>query len=180
MIVIDANLPPQAGEDDESAFVKAFTPYLNTAAREVTDGMKRRIAANRSTAYSNLINSILEKREGDYSRLVSTRARYARMVEEGTGPAAGRARYFPDPGGLLGYVKQRSGITWAKAGSRKRASQADEVNQRAWALARFINVHGTQPHPFAAPTATEMAPRVQALLAQGAAAGVQAMLGGGA
>ena len=61
-------------------------------------------------ARSALVNSILSRRLGEMHYEVSTGVNYARAVEEGTGPAVGKASYMPNPLLLQDYVKQRGGI----------------------------------------------------------------------
>lgn len=165
MISISHTLPTPA---PGNAFKAAFGPYLDRAAAEVARGMKRKIRDNRTTAFSNLVNSIHVEADGEYSRRVAPAVRHALMVERGTGPAAGQAKYFPDPRALEPWIRLRN-----------RPGKAT-VRDRAWALARFISEHGTKPHPFAAPTAQEMTPRVVDLLTQGAVAGMKAQMGLGA
>lgn len=169
---------PKSGTGDD--FKKAFIPFLDRAGQEVARSMRRRIAANKSVAFSTLVNSIQVLQDGELGRFVAPSVNYARMVDEGTGPAAGRKRYFPDPKALEPYVKLRSRITiTGKPGSPQRKAQRDEIRDRAQALARYIYVHGTKPHPFVEPTRDDMQARVIELLTQGAQAGAAAQLGAG-
>lgn len=90
----------------------------------------------------------------------------ARAGEEGTGPAAGRASYMPDPSKLEDYVKQRAGITLrGRKGSASRRSQLAEIRDRAWALALHIKRYGTKAAPIVAPTRDLMEPKIRVMAA---------------
>lgn len=172
---IEHRIPPM---NDGAAFKAAFIPYLDQATAETAQAMRRRLAANRTAAFSTLLNSVKTYAESELRRLVAPGVNYARMVEEGTGPAGGKARYFPNPKALEPWIKLRARITYTRrAGSRKRRQQEDEVRDRAWGLARFIAAHGTRAQPFVAPTAVEMRPRIVQLLKQGVGAGAMAQMG---
>ena len=92
---------------------------------------------------------------------------YAEYVHEGTGPAAGRASYMPPVSHLYAYVKGRAGVSFrnAKKGSAARSAQYDEIRDRAWALARYIQRHGTKPNRFMERTAAVMEKRAPEILA---------------
>ncbi len=168
---IEHTLPPAK---DPGALALSVGRALDRAAQETAREMRRTVAANRSTAFSNLLNSIQVFRDSEFERSIAPTVNHARMVDEGTGPAAGKARYFPDPRALEPYVKLRAGVTYSgRPGSASRWKQRNEVRDRAWALARFIFAHGTQPHPFAAPTAENMRPRILELLAGGVREGLE-------
>lgn len=162
---------PQA--KDPAAFGQAIERALDRAAQETAREMQR--AAPK--AHSTLWASIQAWRDGEYQRMVAPTVNYAAAVEQGTGPAVGKERYFPPPQALESWVKLRARITFsARKGTHLRKRQENEVRDRAQALARFIYEHGTQPHPFVAPTAEKMQPRILQLLA----GGVREGLGGSA
>ncbi len=127
--------------------------YLSRAAIEVAREATR--AAPKS--FSTLANSIRSEKVGVLDYVVAPGVNYAAGVEYGTGPAAGEAAYLPNPGALGPYVKRSGGS--------------------AWALARYIFAHGTKPHPYMAPTAEKMRPRVEALVDEGVDAGIREAFG---
>jgi hypothetical protein len=116
-------------------------------------------------AFSTLWTSIGITREGDYERAVRPGVQYAAAVELGTGPAAGQARYFPDPQKLMAWLKFRAG-----------GAPGASLRDRAFGLARHIERFGTRAQPFVAPTAEAMAPRVQSIVL----AAIARAFGGGA
>ncbi len=139
---------------------------LSRGAEETAREMKAALVSNRSAARSALLLSIRPLRIGEMRYFVAPGVNYARMVEEGTGPAAGRASYMPDPSKLEDYVKQRAGITLkGRKGSASRRSQLAEIRDRAWGLALYIKEHGTKPHPFVAPTRDLMDPKIRVMVA---------------
>lgn len=134
-------------------------------AEETAREMKLKLASNRSMARSILANSIRAIKVAVMHYFVAAGTAYARMVEEGTGPAAGQKPYMPNPVHLRDYVKQRSSIVFrAKPGTSARRQAMDEVRDRAWALAIYIKRHGTRAHPFVKPTRDKMEPRVRELV----------------
>ena len=153
---------------------------LGRGAQEVAREEKLILVENKSMARSILANSIRALHPGPMHWQVRAGTDYARMVEEGTGPAAGRKAYMPNPVHLRDYIKQRSRITFksAKAGSPKRRSLMQEVRDRAWGLALWIRKHGTKPHPFAKPALERKRSRLFELVNAGAAAGVAEVFGG--
>lgn len=117
-------------------------------------------------AFTTLTNSIRAQTTGEFERTVAPGVNYAAYVEQGSGPAIGKPRYMPNPVHLQAWVKLRAGIRiTGKKGSAQRRSQFDEIRDRAWALARYIQAHGTKPQPFMAPAAANKESRVKQLLA---------------
>jgi len=153
--------------------------HLHRGAEEVAREEKLILAENKSMARSILANSIRALHMGPMHWQVRTGTDYARMVEEGTGPVAGRPSYMPNPVKLMDYVKQRARITFksAKAGSPARRSLMRQIRDRAWGLAIWIRKHGTKPHPFAAPALERKRSRLFDLVHAGAAAGVAEVFG---
>jgi hypothetical protein len=151
---------------------------LARGAQEVAREMKLALTTNRSMARSTLANSIRAARVAALHYFVAPGVNYSRMVEEGTGPAAGQKSYMPNPVHLRDYVKQRSRVTFtAKPRTPGRRAQMDEVRDRAWALAQHIKKHGTKPHPFVKPTRDKMEPRIHRLVAQAVTHSLQEVLG---
>jgi hypothetical protein len=142
--------------------------------RHIGDGLERgadelaRAARDKAPKlWSTLTHSIMASREGKLHFLVRAGINYARAVEEGTGPAAGRARYYPNPASLEQYLMhspRMRGYAWAKKGSKKRAGQEASIRSRSRALARFIYEHGTRPRPFMAPALDEKDARIRQLV----------------
>ncbi|MBU0592430.1 MAG: hypothetical protein KKH74_01705 [Gammaproteobacteria bacterium] len=149
--------------------------YLLRAAGEVAREAK--IAAPGDL--SALKDSIRSIKDGHLAYVVAPGVQYGAAVEYGTGPAAGKASYFPNRLALLDYINtpSRRGFKLAKKGSGKRQGQVDELQARSWALARYIFAHGTKPHPYMAPTAEKMRPRVEALVKEGVEAGIREAFG---
>lgn len=151
---------------------------LQRGAEETAREMKAVLTTNRSAARSTLIQSIRAVRLEKLHYFVGPAVNYARMVEEGTGPAAGRRAYMPNPTFLRDYVKQRSGINFkGKPGSTRRRQAMDEIRDRAFALAVHIRRHGTKPHPFVAPTREKMQPRIRELVEPSVARGLREVFG---
>lgn len=147
-------------------------------AQEVAREAKLILAENGSMARSTLANSIRVLTVGPMHHRVEAGTTYARMVEEGTGPAAGRKAYMPNPVRLRDYVKQRAAIRFTgRRGSARRRSQQDELRDRAFALAMHIKKYGTKPHPFMAPAAERKKSRVFALVQEAVNAGIAEILG---
>lgn len=136
--------------------------------------MKRVIARNGSTARSVLVNSVSARQLAMMHWWVGPGVNYARAVNEGTGPAAGKPNYMPNPEHLEDYVRQRGRIRMGgKPGSRRRNAVLREIRDRAWGLAVHIWHHGTQPHNFVTPTAEHL----QAILPARMAAAVDRGIG---
>lgn len=108
---------------------------------------------------------------------------YARYVEDGTGPAAGRPRYFPNPDSLLQYLthsRSTRGFKWAgKAGSAARGGQEAQLRDQAFAWARSIWLKGTRAHPYMGPAVSRSGARVLQVLRQAAQRGVAEVFGAG-
>jgi len=150
---------------------------LDRAAHEAEDEM--RIAASEHDVFGRLKESVEIRQDAPLNRFITPTANYASYVEDGTGPAVGRARYFPNPDKLRDFIQQSPavrGFGWAKAGSAKRGGQELEVWFRSRALARSIYMKGTQPHPFVAPTAVKMRSRFFALMGDAAQRGVNEVM----
>lgn len=112
--------------------------------------------------------------------VVAASANYARAVEEGTGPAAGRAPYFPNVAALIPYVRSkalRGGEKLQRARTPGRARQESGFESRAFGLARFIHAHGTKPAPYMAPALTEKVSRIHQLARHAALAGAREVFG---
>lgn len=101
-----------------------------------------------------LLQSIGPSMLGPLHWEVRAKSRYSRMVEEGTGPAAGKAKYYPNPDSLKDWLTlnpRYRGHAWAKSGSTKRGNQELDIWLRSRAWAWGIYQKGTKAYPFMAP-----------------------------
>ena len=176
MITIDPIVPHGPPRDPE-AFRRTVAQFLDRAAEETARVMRREAPA----VFGTLGKSVHVESPSEFERVIAPGVNYARAVAEGTGPAAGKARYFPNWRNLTELVKTRAirkeGFKWAKPGTRNRISQYQELERRAFALARHIYWHGTRPNPFHKRTAEKVRSRCIQLLAQGVHEGLRASLG---
>lgn len=134
-----------------------------------------RAEASKHDVFGTLKESIKIERAA-LERFITPSVNYAAAVEEGTGPAAGKARYFPNPDKLLDFIRlspKARGFGWARKNSKKRGEQDMELWFRSRALAMSIYMKGTKPAPFVAPTAEEMKSRFFAVMDDGVARGVR-------
>jgi len=146
---------------------------LDRAASEVEDEMRGE--ASEHDVFGTLKESIRVRQFAPLERFIGPTANYAVFAEDGTGPAAGKARYYPNPDNLLQFLRQSPaarGFGWAKKASPKRGGQDVDLWFRSRALAWSIYQHGTQAHPIVAPTAEKMKGRFFALMDEGAQNGI--------
>jgi len=137
--------------------------------------------ARASKVQSTLVNSIRAEMlpsagADEVGAEAKTGVNYAAYVEHGTGPAAGRPRYYPNPDSLLDYLTNTvpsRGFKWARKGSGKRERQRLDLWFRSRALAMAIYQKGTKPKPFMAPAAIEADARVRAILVEHAGQGIR-------
>lgn len=106
---------------------------------------------------------------------------HAVFVEEGTGPAAGHGRYYPNPDALLAVLThspRSRGYKWARKGSAKRGGQEVELwlRSRAWAMS--IYAKGTRPRPFMRPAAERSEAAVRGVVADWVGRGIAEVFGG--
>lgn len=151
---------------------------MDRAATELSDEMRNLAAEHDVTG--TLKESVIVRQFGPLSRFIGPTANYARAAEEGTGPAAGKARYYPNPDNLLQWLTQSPavrGFGWAKKFSAKRGGQELELWFRSRALAWAIYNKGTKAHPIVAPTAEKMTPRALDLMRFGVDAGIKEAFG---
>lgn len=177
-VKLDAAKFAEANAKMPGVVEKNVDPRLGVVAARVARDAKLQLADNGSMAFSNLADSIISRRLELLRWQVSTGVNHARAVEEGTGPAVGKKAYWPDSRKLEPYVKLRAKITFSgKPGSPKRASQLNEIRERAQALARHIRKHGTKPHPYMAPAAEKNRSGATDQVALGVAAGLKEVFG---
>lgn len=179
-----------------SAIEFAVSQQLARGADEVAREAKR-LAPK---LYSTLASSIRAERVGALHYRVSTGMNYARAAEEGTGPAAGKARYYPNPESLMQYLRMspsargrlgrimgptRDGWNsafsgdgkWGRKGSKRRGGQELELWFRSRAMAWAIYNKGTKAQPYMAPALEAKRSRLFDLVQQGVADGVRGVFG---
>jgi hypothetical protein len=150
---------------------------LDRAAIEGADMMRAEISQHDVTGA--LKNSVAVRRFAALERFITPTLNTAAAVDEGTGPAAGKARYFPNPDNLLDFIRHSPasrGFGWARKGSSKRGGQDLELWFRSRAMARSIYMKGTQPANFVAKTEAQSKERFFALMDEGVAMGVREVM----
>lgn len=170
----------------------AFRRAEDVMRRAVLEGTEHgaqlvaREAMNRvNTKHGALVNSIGVApltQGGAMGHEVRPGVAHAPYVELGTGPAAGRPKYYPNPDTLLDYLKTTPSsrrFGWARAGSKKRASQQQELQDRAASWAWHIYNHGTKAHPFMRPAAEASDERVREIMRQAVGRGIAEVFGAG-
>lgn len=173
-IKIDDKLTLAALERAPDVMTQHIEQGLERGAIELANTAKNNAA--RRDWLGTLRNSIHVEHPAPLHWAVATGVNYARAIEEGTGPAAGRAPYFPDWTALIPYVKShavRGGERLKKAGSNARFFQEREFENRAFQLARYISHHGTKPAPFMKPALDEKDARIRLLVRQSAMEGAR-------
>ena len=130
---------------------------------------------------SGLVNSINAARSGDLEYSVSPGVAYAPWVEFGTGPAAGREKYYPNPDNLLTHLmispKARGFSRWSRS-EKGRTLQEMVLVRRAQAFAWWIYQHGTKAQPFMAPAAEAKRDACLDYVRAAVNAGLKEVLGG--
>lgn len=104
---------------------------------------------------SNLVNAINVEKSGDLAYMVRQGVSYAAHVVLGTGPAAGRPKYYPNPDNLLQYLMttpKARGFSRFKRSERGRLEQEMVLVRRAQAFAWWIYQHGTRPQDYVTPS----------------------------
>jgi hypothetical protein len=127
---------------------------------------------------SGLVNSILSERIGEMHFVVSQGVNYGRAVEEGTGPAVGRPKYYPNVDNLYAVLQASPSsrrFAWAAKSSPKREGQRLELWFRARAWAWFIYQHGTKAQPHMRPALEQNRSVLMGLVSEGAANGIREM-----
>lgn len=153
---IDDRQARRAFTESPEVMTRNIEAQLEAGAQMIARTAKRN--ASQRMLFGNLTNSIVVERVGELHFRVQTGVNHARAVEEGTGPAAGRQRYFPNVQSLEQHIRQsrhmRGFNTWSRS-KRKRATQERAIRDRAWGLAWHILDKGTKAYPYMAPSAEE-------------------------
>lgn len=133
---------------------------------------------------SALETSIKQKQIDDLTWMAVAGTAHAAMVEYGTGPAAGKKKYYPNPDNLLQYLmtntKARGFERWSrsKKQGKDRGSQELEIWFRSRAFAWWIYQHGTKAQPFMAPAAEAKRDRCTELVRAAVSKGLLEVFGG--
>lgn len=177
-IEVDDKLARAALQHAPEVIERAAAAALERGADEVARAARENAA--KRDLFGTLKQSIHVERPEPLRFVVATGTNYARAVEEGTGPAAGKARYFPDWTALIPYVKThatRGGERLKRAGSAPRFFQEREFENRAFQLARYISHHGTKSAPFMKPALDEKESRIRQLVRQAVMDGAREVFG---
>jgi HK97 gp10 family phage protein len=162
-IVIDDARVMAALKGAPEAMHSAMDAALARGAEEMARAAREAAPKSQST----LTNSIRADRVAALHYEIAPGVNYARAVEEGTGPAAGRPKYYPNPDALQQYVMtnpRARGFDLAKKGSGKREQQRYDVWHRSRAFAWWIYQHGTKAQPFMRPAFDATRERVRDLV----------------
>lgn len=182
---------------DDTQAQQAFSRAPEVMLRYVGEGTDQGAtvvanAARRSTAFTDVFSTLRQSIHvapiqglpaGQVGHEARTGVAYARYVEEGSGPAVGRPRYYPNPENLLQYLthspRLRGFRDWSgPAGSLSRTLQQDGLEWRARAWAWSIYTRGTRAKPYMRPAAEQSEARVRAILKGAVARGVAEVFGG--
>jgi len=177
-VIIDDERALRAFAEAPAAMERNIGESLDRAALEVAREMQDQVAPHDVTA--NLKDSIGISAPNPLERFIGTSMPQARYLDQGTGPAAGNPRYYPNPDNLLDFITEfpkPRGFAWARPNSGKRESQRLELWFRARALAWSIFNKGTRAYPFVKPTYDKMESRVIQLVREGTENGVREAFG---
>lgn len=140
------------------------TNRLNEALGRGAGEIGRQARANvKGIGKGTLVQSIISRMVAPLHFVVSTGTAYARIVEEGSGPAAGKAKYYPNPDALKDWLMTTPsyrGHGWARAGTTKRGNQELDIWLRSRAMAWGIYQKGTKAYPFMKPAVEDKRARV--------------------
>lgn len=145
-------------------------------ANEIATEAKRRAPKS----LSQLVGSIIASKVGELSYEVKAGSQHAAYVEGGTGPAAGRAKYFPNPDNLLMYLMtspKARGFERFSRSDRGRLEQEMVLVRRAQAFAWWIYQHGTKAQPFMGPAVEIKRGACEVYIRQSVDAGIREVFG---
>ena len=194
-IRVDGDKAVAAFQKAESVMLRHIDDATNFAANEIiAPEVKRRAPAS----LSQLAGSITVGKVGNLSYEVKAGAKHAAYVEGGTGPAAGRAKYFPNPDNLLMYLmnspKARGFKDWSRSNLEDRnlknyqdsdvvlgrLEQEMVLVRRAHAFAWWIYQHGTKAQPFMGPAVETKRSACEMYIRQSVDAGIREVFGAAA
>lgn len=153
-------------------------PALLRGANEIA-AEEKRLAPK---SLSALVNSIIVSPAGELAYQVSPGVGYAAYVVHGSGPAAGRAKYYPNPDNLLQYLMtspRARGFTRFKRSAKGRLDQENELVRRSQAFAWWIYQHGTKPQDFVTPAVEGKRDACTQFVRDAVTAGVAEIFGAG-
>jgi len=130
---------------------------------------------------SNLVNSIIAAPAGELAWMARAGTAHAVAVEYGSGPAAGKDKYYPNPDNLLQYLMtspRARGFDRFKRGDHGRLEQEMGLVRRAQAFAWWIYQHGTKAQPFMGPAAEAKRDRCTELVRAAVSKGLLEVFGG--
>lgn len=158
-IVIDADKAAEAFRRSPDVMLRHAARGTERAAHVIARAAKGKVSKVQSTLANSInVDQIAGLAEAEVGHQAAPGVAYAPYVEEGTGPAAGRPRYYPNPDALLDFISGNNtsrGFKWDATGSFTRTTQKLELFNRARAMAWSIYTKGTKPAPFMAPATEE-------------------------
>lgn len=173
---------------DDAKVLEAFSKAPETMRRHVEGGVQRgagEIVTEAKTrapkSLSNLVNSILAAPAGELAWMARAGSAHAVMVEYGSGPSAGKKKYYPNPDNLLQYLMtspKARGFDRFKRSDQGRLEQEMGLVRRAQAFAWWIYQHGTKAQPFMAPAAEAKRDRCTELVRAAVSKGLLEVFGG--
>lgn len=176
-ISIRSDLAVAAFQRAPEVMVRHVDGALGRGAGEIAEEAKRRAPKS----LSQLTNSIISAKVDDLTYEVRAGTLHAAYVEQGTGPAAGRPKYYPDPDNLIVYLmthpKARR-FDW-KRSERGRLEQEMSLVRRAQAFAWWIYQHGTKAQPYMAPAVEMKRGAVEVYVRQAVDRGINEVFGAG-
>lgn len=179
-ITIDGDRAAEAFRRVPDAVLRHVRLGTEEGAQIVARDARGRINSKHSTLANSIRVEPLPDAGGILGHEAAAGANYAAYVEHGTGPAAGRPRYYPNPDSLQDYLGNTAavrGFSWARAGSRRRREQTADVMVRAYAWAWSIYMKGTKPHPYMKPAAEASDARVRQVLRVAVERGIREAFG---
>lgn len=133
-----------------------LTKVLGFAIQRGAEDFARAARANvaKHDVTGKLRNSTIARKVSALHWEVHPSSAYAAIFELGSGPAAGRPKYYPNPDNLKDFLMNAPsyrGHGWAAPGSTKRGNQELDIWLRSRAWAWGIYQKGTKAFPFMAP-----------------------------
>src|SRR5690606_25474605 len=104
-IVIDADQAAAAFRKSPEVMLRHAARGTERAAHVIARAAKGKVSKSQSTLANSLsVEQIAGLGEAEVGHQAAPGVAYAPYVEEGTGPAAGRPRYYPNPDALLDFI----------------------------------------------------------------------------
>lgn len=178
-ITIDGDRAAEAFRRVPDAVLRHVRLGTEEGAQIVARDARGRINSKHSTLANSIRVEPLPDAGGILGHEAAAGANYAAYVEHGTGPAAGRPRYYPNPDSLQDYMENttqsRGFKRWAR-GAKREAQRLDIwFRSRAWAWSIYMK--GTKPHPYMKPAAEASDARVRQVLRVAVERGIREAFG---